>query len=571
MLPDAIHPVFYRRRFALFLSATIFLIMTHAGAAYASSIRVGHADLNDIQNTTGGVTTQSANSALTIPANQQTITYTFPTYTTPFRFNALGITFTGSLPPNTLEASVTTTNQNGTTLVRHLDIVGDDRKNNDTTYATQPVIVENVRSFTLTVTLKKNNGVTPIISDLDITYVNTLTSATNSLSSAHSATTTPEETTEATSTQPEETTNDEQYPTSTTPLFEYTPASTLNIISRADWGADESYRYTTDTETEEKTVIWPSEYIQPQVFIVHHTAGSDGGEDPAATIRAIYYFHAVVYGWGDIGYNYLIDPAGNIYEGRYGGDGVVGGHAYNSLTHVGFNIGSVGISLLGCYESTADACLTQNTLSQATLNALTALVAEKAKLFDINVAEEITFHNTLVHRLIGHREVSSTFCPGDTTMTYMSTLRATIASAAPTTRLLHDSEIVSTTLTDALDNPVTVDKLQADTDYTLNLVVENTGIRRWMRKKTYIVISNGEDDTTPSRFLSELWPATDGHMKWDKGTKKVFRDQTITWTIPIHTPSSMPNDIDIHVHIYANVKYPPTLREVGSIHELFPQ
>ena len=54
-------------------------------------------------------------------------------------------------------------------------------------------------------------------------------------------------------------------------------------------------------------------------------------------------------GWNDIGYNFLVDPFGQIFEGRGGGmtRNVIGAHAE------GFNTGSVGVAVLGSYGSTA--------------------------------------------------------------------------------------------------------------------------------------------------------------------------------------------------------------------------
>ncbi|MBI2941017.1 MAG: N-acetylmuramoyl-L-alanine amidase, partial [Chloroflexi bacterium] len=116
------------------------------------------------------------------------------------------------------------------------------------------------------------------------------------------------------------------------------------VISRAGWGADESYRFTA-TGIER----WPRDYRVVQKVVVHHTDTSTGGNDPAAIVRAIYYYHAVTRGWDDIGYNFLIDWRGNIYEGRYGGRGVVGGHA------LGFNYGSLGIGCIGNYANSGEA------------------------------------------------------------------------------------------------------------------------------------------------------------------------------------------------------------------------
>jgi hypothetical protein len=111
------------------------------------------------------------------------------------------------------------------------------------------------------------------------------------------------------------------------------PVGASKILARADWGADESLFF------------WTPEYKRAQKAIVHHTAGDDGGSNVAATIRAIYYYHAVTRGWGDIGYNYLVDKFGNIWTGRAGGDHVIAGHAY------GWNDGSIGIAAIGTYTS----------------------------------------------------------------------------------------------------------------------------------------------------------------------------------------------------------------------------
>ncbi len=112
------------------------------------------------------------------------------------------------------------------------------------------------------------------------------------------------------------------------------PAPT--IISRADWGADESLRY--DDQGKE---VWPKRCLQVTKAVLHDTVTPNNPSNPAAVVRSIYYYHAVTRGWGDIGYNYLIDEQGRIYEGRHGGKNVVGGHG------LCYNFGSVGIAALG--------------------------------------------------------------------------------------------------------------------------------------------------------------------------------------------------------------------------------
>ncbi|MGI8928078.1 MAG: N-acetylmuramoyl-L-alanine amidase, partial [Candidatus Limnocylindrales bacterium] len=146
------------------------------------------------------------------------------------------------------------------------------------------------------------------------------------------------------------------------------------VVSRAGWGANESLRF--DASGNE---IWPPEFHPVQKLTVHHTAGKNNDPDPAATVRAIYHYNAVTNGWGDIGYNFLIDESGRIYEGRYSrayadgetptgenlaGNGVTGAHVG------GYNAGTVGIALLGT--------LTNQDATPAARAALERLLAWKA-------------------------------------------------------------------------------------------------------------------------------------------------------------------------------------------------
>lgn len=114
------------------------------------------------------------------------------------------------------------------------------------------------------------------------------------------------------------------------------------VISRAGWGADESLRF--DAKGQE---IWPREYLQITKAVFHDTITMNNDPNPAQTVRNVYYYHAVTRGWGDIGYNYLIDEQGRIYEGRAGGENVVAGHA------LCYNWGSIGIAALGDHAKVA--------------------------------------------------------------------------------------------------------------------------------------------------------------------------------------------------------------------------
>jgi hypothetical protein len=202
------------------------------------------------------------------------------------------------------------------------------------------------------------------------------------------------------------------------------------VISRAGWGANESLRF--DSTGHE---IWPPVFQVIQKLIVHHTATQNNDPDPAATVRAIYYYHAVTQGWGDIGYNFLIDEAGHIYEGRYArayapgetptgedsaGKGVTGAHA------LGFNSGTVGIALLGT--------LTNQDATPAARNALTRLLAWIAGGHGIDPHGNALFTNPVsgtqatFPNIAGHRDVNATECPGGIFYATLPALRDAVAT-----------------------------------------------------------------------------------------------------------------------------------------------
>ena len=77
------------------------------------------------------------------------------------------------------------------------------------------------------------------------------------------------------------------------------------VIGRISWGADETVR------------INERQYAPIRKLIVHHTASDNRPANPAAVVRQTYRYHVVGRGFSDIGYNFLIDHRGRIYEGRF--------------------------------------------------------------------------------------------------------------------------------------------------------------------------------------------------------------------------------------------------------------
>ena len=135
--------------------------------------------------------------------------------------------------------------------------------------------------------------------------------------------------------------------------YDLESGTSLEVVTRWSWGADESLRFDQDGRE-----VWPEMFVPARFIAVHHTASRNtyGPGESVNDVRAIYHYHAVGQDWGDIGYNALIDKYGVIYEGRHGrggdpgddspirevlSEGVAAGHVSRH------NYGSVGVGLLG--------------------------------------------------------------------------------------------------------------------------------------------------------------------------------------------------------------------------------
>ena len=114
------------------------------------------------------------------------------------------------------------------------------------------------------------------------------------------------------------------------------------IIPRSGWGADEALRHVDKKVT--KPIIWLPEYQPVEKVIVPPHRDRQQGQDPGRRHPLIYFYHAITRGWGDIGYNFLVDWQGNVYEGRFGGANVVGGHALQ------YNYGTTGHRAAGRFH-----------------------------------------------------------------------------------------------------------------------------------------------------------------------------------------------------------------------------
>ena len=134
-------------------------------------------------------------------------------------------------------------------------------------------------------------------------------------------------------------------------------------------------------------------------IIVHHSAGTNNANDWGAIVRAIRDLHVNNNKWDDIGYNWLIDPDGVIYEGR--GDNLQGAHFCAK------NTGTMGVCMLGTFTTQAP--------TQQAVESLRALLAWKAEERGIDPTGT-SLHSPSgapLANIAGHRDGCATECPGN--------------------------------------------------------------------------------------------------------------------------------------------------------------
>ena len=193
-------------------------------------------------------------------------------------------------------------------------------------------------------------------------------------------------------------------------------ASKPAIVSRSAWGANESLRRA-DPDT-----------APVKMAFVHHTASGNSysRSQAPAVVRAIYYYHVKGAGFNDLGYNFLIDRFGTVYEGRYGGvsEGVVGAHT------LGFNTSSTGVALMGTFTSSPP--------PSAALTSLKKLLAWKLDVHHVDptasarmtcrASEKYNAGQVVsLAAISGHRNANFTSCPGNALYGKLPSVRTAVA------------------------------------------------------------------------------------------------------------------------------------------------
>jgi N-acetylmuramoyl-L-alanine amidase len=187
------------------------------------------------------------------------------------------------------------------------------------------------------------------------------------------------------------------------------------IITRTEWGGDSVPPRAAPA------------YGEVQAAFVHHTVSSNdyAPEESPGIVLGIARYHRDSNGWNDIGYNFLVDKYGQVFEGRAGGvdQPVIGAQAQ------GYNSVSSGIACIGTFTSVAQ--------SEAGLEALAHLIGWKLSLHGVPTEGTVTVSSrggasnrypsgtpVTLQRIPGHRDGDSTSCPGDVLYGQLADLRA---------------------------------------------------------------------------------------------------------------------------------------------------
>ncbi len=219
----------------------------------------------------------------------------------------------------------------------------------------------------------------------------------------------------------------------------YADAAQPQIYTRAQWGADESLRLSACPDG-------PSYTGAAKVAFLHHTVtgNSYNPGDVPAIIRSIYAYHVQGQGWCDVGYNFLVDKFGRIWEGRYGGvdKNVLGAHTG------GFNTDSFGVSMIGTYDTV--------TPPQAQLDGVASLMAWKFALnYDNPVGQTSLTSQSFsgsryssgtgvnLNVISGHRDVDLTSCPGNAGYAQLPALRQKVLQDMGSSGLVHPGLVVT--------------------------------------------------------------------------------------------------------------------------------
>lgn len=340
-------------------------------------------------------------SVFTTTRAEKNIDYSSPTFEAEHEFNAIAPEWKESGATESNRTVSIRTSKDGKDWSEWMEVHAmrpqkDDAPFNGQVFPETPIIAVG-KFFQYRVELNQEDDTAPVIQDMGVTYIDSRLPKKRSFPSINSF---------------------------ISPKASAT-ASNPRIISRTDWGSpDPDGNAFKGTDR-----YWYPTYQPTTQIFIHHTVTSDyqSTVDGASVVRAVWEYHANTRQWGDIGYNYLVDQSGNIYEGRAHGDNVTGGHVFE------YNRGSAGVALLGCFHTPDSACKelnsSSNPPSSTMLDNLTTLLAWMTTRYEIDPQGQHIFCKydgtgcLLLNTITGHRDAQSTACPGDLVLPILQSIR----------------------------------------------------------------------------------------------------------------------------------------------------
>jgi N-acetylmuramoyl-L-alanine amidase-like protein len=194
------------------------------------------------------------------------------------------------------------------------------------------------------------------------------------------------------------------------------------IVPRAEWGA---------SQCRPRTAPDHGEVLAAHI---HHTVNANtySVAEAPAVVLAICRYHRNSNGWNDVGYNFLVDRFGTIYEGRAGGidQAIMGAQAQ------GFNAQTTGIASIGDHRSVEQ--------TPAAMEAIARLIRWKLPLHGQPTSGTVSLvsaggetsryaagRRVTVQRVLGHRDTNATTCPGAAFYAQLPELRGLVGTLGP--------------------------------------------------------------------------------------------------------------------------------------------
>lgn len=271
---------------------------------------------------------------------------------------------------------------------------------NTTTSGTEPMAITNATAMEVTLHVAEANssdGYTVNVIDPTASTPASLSAQTDERTKIEQSTVTPD--------------LGARYSASAPPVSNIAAAYGIQINTRQAWGADESIRDDEDMAQDH--------LVTYNGAVVHHTASSNNytKAQVPGIIQGFYRYHAITQGWGDIGYQLLVDRFGGVWEGRYGSleRTRLGAHAR------GGNFQTFGISVIGTFSDVAPPAAAQDATARA--------ISWMFDTYNISNAKGSiwvpgsTGPGRMVDTISGHRQVSITACPGDAFFTLLPNMR----------------------------------------------------------------------------------------------------------------------------------------------------